>query len=534
MKEGMVGDAPPFLQLPCELFELASSYLSADDLFSLRLTCHHIEASLFKSFCLEFFADRRFMVTFDSLKCLIEITKSPRFSGCLQRLTIGLDRLNSSAALPRFRELWDPATRTVRDASTGTGGVDVHRLEIFAVEQSFLISSGQLQLMLAEALGNIRRLEELRLQDRLSLKATRRPTSNPRLVSYGASQVFRETGIDFKGQESHLHHNDEQFVDMVFSAVLLALARKRTQLKTLTVCIQEAGIGLSSTAFMLPMFVFRDLEETLFNLRSVDLSVSFIQVPLGRKTSSRSLEFLPWQEHQLFAFLEQTPNLTSLKIRSKEQGYVPDGIIKWLARTLAPEQQEEQHNTGPVTEAVVETASTTPPSPGLSMLQLSNRKFAELRTLAIANMTAKTAILSRVLLYLAPTLRQLDLTKVALKIKPLDHELDNNPDQPNAWSSLFRTMGGSLDLEELVASALEHHTTNCSRESRGHPVAFLRSDMGVQSGPSSGILNAWRVSGDAGTMRSLLKEMSEKTIILCEKCKRINPGYHCVKDVLDL
>lgn len=52
----------PLLYLPCELVVHTASYLSLDDLFSLRLTCRRVETFLFETFSVEFFSDRRFMV----------------------------------------------------------------------------------------------------------------------------------------------------------------------------------------------------------------------------------------------------------------------------------------------------------------------------------------------------------------------------------------------------------------------------------------------------------------------------------------
>jgi hypothetical protein len=218
-------------------------------------------------------------------------------------------------------------------------GIDPYKLEALTIEQNFLVYSGQLQLMLSEALGNLSCLEELSLRDHNIPRRTKHSGTNPLLLSYGWSYILKEAGIDFTGAASRLDKYDDRFVDTVFLATLLALARSQTRIKALTVDIQ-GNLGLSSSAFSIPPFFSRDVHPTLLNLRSLDLSVSFIQVPLGSR-SSRANSFLKWQKHQLFAFLQQTPNLVTLRIHSKEQGSFADGVIGWLASFLDRTELEE-------------------------------------------------------------------------------------------------------------------------------------------------------------------------------------------------
>ncbi|KAI1501839.1 hypothetical protein F5X99DRAFT_381163 [Biscogniauxia marginata] len=520
-------DAPSLLRLPCELLLQTSSYLSLADFFSLRLTCRHVEIYLFDSFCKEFFAERRFMITFDSLKTLIDISKHPRLSGCLSHLTIGLDRFNSSDALPQFVDIWDSVTSTARAMPPVKDGINAHKLEAVMVEQNCLISSGQFQLMLGEALSNIESLEELSLRDSNAVRRTTRPGSNPLFVSYGAAHVLRETGMDFTNNESHLHHYDNQFVDVVFSAVLLALGRGRTRLKTLAVNIQKRDIGLSSSAFSLPTFLLRDIQPTLSNLQSLDLAASFIQGSLG-SYSSRSSGFLQWQRHQLFKFLEQTPNLVTLRVKSKEQGFFADGIICWLANFLDTPPDKQSNDTS----QVADTCGYNQQHKDITLLSMPypEHRFRKLCELELGNMVAPAATLSKMLLRFSGSLRRLKLDTVALSVNKLDDELDNNPKRPNAWSALLEGMYCFLDLEELSVSELEHHSERCSKQNGSHPVAFLPSNFGVQSSSASGMLSTWSHAGSILTMKKFLREMSTKTIIICSSCKQRNHGYYSVEE----
>ncbi|KAI8634243.1 hypothetical protein F5Y19DRAFT_461693 [Xylariaceae sp. FL1651] len=524
---------PPFLQLPIELLLQIWDYLSVDDVLALRLVCHRIETLLFDSFCYEFFAERRFSITFHSLKVLVDITRNTRLKDSLTHLTIGLDRLHSSDALQRFTDYWDPINHTVRDTSPVKTGVDPYKLEAFALEQNFLVSSGQFQLMLSEALGNLSHLEELSLRDRNVIRRTIRFGKPPLLVSYGTSHILRETGIDFTGAESHLNNYDDRFVDMVFSAMLLALARGQTRINALTVDIRQGNIGLSSSAFSLPIFFHKDVQPTLFHLRSLDLSVSFVQVMLG-SYSSRSDSFLKWQRHQLFTFLQQTPNLVILRVQSKDQGFFADGIIGWLAISLDPTGPEELCESNGLEDSGSYTGGRLPGDPSAMVLPHSKHRFQALEELELGNMRAQTHTIYKILQALSGSLRRLTFCKMALCVSKDDNELDSNPRKPDAWSALFQGMHSLLRLEQLTLSALEHHTPSCSQQNNGHPVAFLPSNFGVQSGPANGLLHAWSHQGTADAIRDFLEEVYSKTIIICRKCKRRNAAYRSVDEILEL
>ncbi|KAI1422127.1 hypothetical protein F5Y12DRAFT_656040 [Xylaria sp. FL1777] len=517
--------SPPFLQLPLELFLQILEYLGVADFLAFRLVCRHIETLLFDSFRRAFFTERRFSITFHSLQALVDITRSPRLKNCLTRLTIGLDRLHTSDALPRFADHWDTVNHTIRDEPIVKAGVDPYKLEDLTREQNFLISSGEFQLLLSKALSNLPYLEEFSLRDHNVPRRTKWVGMNHLLVSYGWSQIFRETGINFSGPESHLDNYDDSFVDMVFSATLLALARSQIRIDFLTVDIAYGNVGLSSSAFSIPEFLNQDINHTLFNLRSLDLCVSFIQVPLG-SYSTRSNSFLKWQKHQLFGFLQRTPNLTILRVLSKERGFFADGIVGWLASLLDPTESEEHKQGNGV-------YSENPSIPKALMPPHFAHRFQALRELELGNMTAPARTICKILRCLSHSLRRVTFSKMALSVKSDDDELDNDPQKPNAWSAVFLDMLDSLKLEQLALSSLEHHTPSCSRHN-GHPVAFFPSNFGIQSGPANGLLYVWSHQGSADNIRDFLEELHSKTIILCRKCKQRNVGYRSVEEILDL
>jgi hypothetical protein len=159
--------------------------------------------------------------------------------------------------------------------------------------------------------------------------------------------------------------------------------------------------------------------------------------------------------------------------------------------------------------------------------------FQALAELELADMGAPNRMVYRIWNSLSSSLRRLTFRKMALCVNEKDNELDNDAEKPNAWSALFLDMKSSLTLEQLSLSNLEHHTPKCSSQN-GHPVAFLPSNFGVQSGPNNGLLYAWSHQGSFDAIREFLQELHSKTIIICRKCKKENAGYRSVEDMLML
>ncbi|KAI0095620.1 hypothetical protein F4814DRAFT_435798 [Daldinia grandis] len=507
----------PLLHLPCELVVHTASYLSLDDLFSLRLTCR-VETFLFEPFSVEFFSDRRFMVNEYSLRCLLNISKHSHLSRCLSKLTIGLDRLYSSDALPSFGHPNGNA-----DNPRVKNGIEPYKLEELAAEQNWLVSSGQLQLLLGEALEKLENVVELGLRDANAARGHFRPGLQQQLVSYGTAEIRRQTGIDFLSDELRLHSQDH-FADMVFSAALLAVARSGKRLDSISVDIQRQDMGLSSSAFVFPRSLLESLRPTLQSLRSLNLPVSFTYISLG-SFAHGSLGFLRWQPHYLFSLLEETPNLVSLRVISKGQSFLLDGVIEWLARLT-------DLSTGKQAEKVEGSHMHGDISTSFDRITLS-RAFHDLRDLELGNMTAPGNSLSKIIRHLAGSLRKLCLCVIGVTVFPGDDELDNDPGRANAWTSLFREMSAYSSLEDLQVGLLGHHTVKCTGNVNRHQVIFLRSEFGTQSGPPSRLFNAWSYSGSVTSMKDFLLELSEKTIIICTRCKQRNRGYHAIEEVLE-
>ncbi|KAI1815681.1 hypothetical protein GGS20DRAFT_316392 [Poronia punctata] len=520
------------LQLPLELFLQLWESLDVGDALSLRLVCRHIEALLFESFREEFFSERRVSITYHSLKVLTDISKCPRLKNCVTSLIVGLDRFHSCDARIRGRDLWTRFNSGPEVASEPVvkDCVDPYKLDGFTNEQNFLINSGQLSIMLSEALGNLPCLRELGLRDYNTPRKKARFGMDSSLLSYGWSFILQETGIDFRRVEAQLDDYDDRYVDTVFSATLLALARSRVRIDALTVDIRHASIGVSSSAFVIPAFFHRDIHQTLFNLKTLDLSVGFTQAPVG-SYSSRCDSFESWQTHQLFSFLQETPNLSALRVRSKQKGLSEDGIIDWLSTTLNPFGQEypgdrDRDRTRHGQYYRLGVPSEAPPM----MLPQSRHHFQGLVELELASMSASTRNLQSILRSLSNSLRRLTLHKIALVVAYDDEDHKNRSAKPNAWRTIFSDMHNVLSLEQLSVSTLEHHTESCSGNN-GHPVAFSYSTLGTQSRLSNGLLNAWSHRGTAHAVKYFLEELYFKTFIICGECRKTT-GYSTVDEIL--
>lgn len=432
----------------------------------------------------------------------------------LSKLTIGLDRLYSSDALPSFTlQNWDADNPHVRR------GIEPYKLEELAVEQNWLISSGRFQLLLGEALDNLPGIVELSLRDAKAAREPCRPGSSPVLVSYGTAEVRRQTGIDFLGDDRHLHSQD-QFADVVFSIAMLATARSGKKLHSITADVRRQDMGLSSSAFVIPKSILGSLGLSLQGLRTLDVAVGFTYIPLG-SFAHGSQGFLQWQPHYLFSFLEHTPNLVCLRVRSRGNSFLLDGIVNWLARLadLSNGKQVEASNAYGDPYSNINRKPSTP-------------RFQVLQELELENMIAPTESLSKALLHLAGSLRRLRLRMVGLTVTTGDEELDNNARSPNAWAFILRQMSTSACLEDLQVGLLGHHTVTCTSNGNRHQVAFLKSEMGVQSGPSNGLLNTWSHAGSTLDMKEFLVEVAEKTVVICSRCKQRNSGYRSSEDVL--
>jgi len=142
-----------------------TKFVATTDFGNVRLTCRVLEQALFHFFSHEFFRKKQFMVSTFSLRTLIDISKHPTLSPFLTHVIIATDRLSNymPVGLPEAKE----KARHHHDA-----------------DYTFLVESGLLRDMLAEALGNLRNLETIDIRDFNSRSRNRDGLNTEWLVLY--------------------------------------------------------------------------------------------------------------------------------------------------------------------------------------------------------------------------------------------------------------------------------------------------------------------------------------------------------------
>ena len=134
------------LTIPLELLVSISSHLPTSDLAAFRLTCQHVEKSLYNWFSGEFFTKKQFMITQPSLQTLIDISKHASLSKKLKHVIIGTNQYKE-----QIQELRDE-NATLRYLE----GLEAQKL---------LLSTGLGRELLTEAFQNLPNLEVIGFRD---------------------------------------------------------------------------------------------------------------------------------------------------------------------------------------------------------------------------------------------------------------------------------------------------------------------------------------------------------------------------------
>ena len=148
---------PNLKDLPEELVSNISLRLWSDDIQALRLTCKALEQKTLFEWATEYFSERAFVLSTDSLKVLLSIANSVKLRSFLQRIHI-LTAYFSDSAFKCGRGCphctgWQPTIRQ-REA-----------WRYFSEDQKALKDSSRDKEMLAEALGKLPALSEISLVD---------------------------------------------------------------------------------------------------------------------------------------------------------------------------------------------------------------------------------------------------------------------------------------------------------------------------------------------------------------------------------
>ena len=162
-------------ELPEELVSNISARLHADDISALRLSCRALEHKTFHEFATEYFTEKGFVITTDSLKVLVAIANSEKLNGYLQNVHF-LTAFFAETKCPNGCNCaWQPSVKQAEAFRT------------YLADQKSIKKTGSDKDMLQEAFAALPALKAVTIVDS--------PSVLPKDVDYrGKNRIRRLTG----------------------------------------------------------------------------------------------------------------------------------------------------------------------------------------------------------------------------------------------------------------------------------------------------------------------------------------------------
>ncbi|CAM1507899.1 Fc.00g047470.m01.CDS01 [Cosmosporella sp. VM-42] len=404
------GNPKPILKIPLEILLRITYHLTTPELGKLRLTSRHFEQSLDPTFIKEFFTRKQFMITYESLQALIDISKS-RLGPHLRIVHIGLDQFGDTRRRPG-----GDANQVARYAQLGS-------------TQYTLWKAGYHRDMLAEAFRNLTNLQDVVIRDFNSHRRSR-DGPNAQWRSYGATTVFRETGIWLRqGNSNGILFNQDleaQYSNHVMQAVLYALVEAGARPKGIEF-MSRARNHLQGLAFNIPAFLEGKVLPVLSHLEKlhVDVDVSGLSVGPGIPMP------LPGQpsvtDPMIQKFLLSCTNLKHLRI-NEHHGHdrMVGPFLQWLGDSNA--------------------AGNAAASPAFEHLEELNLGLMNVEAPWVLNIIRKYA----------PTLKRLELWKLTLQ-RSIPTDSIGAPPKTNFWSKFLEKLKDipNLNLHHIKVGAVQ-------------------------------------------------------------------------------
>lgn len=246
--------------LPEELTSSISIKLGSDDIFAFRLTCKALETKSFHEFATEYFSEKCFQFTTDSLRVLVEIAKSVKLRGYLKEVFFITTFFHQRAfACPNGSACaWQP---TVRQA-------EAYRL--YVKDQQQLKDDGEDRAMLTEAFGRLNEVHTLLLIDNIDyIKAS---------TDYrGGNKVSRTTNtLPVLAPLGTMDGEFHAFQSHIWKTMIKAIAY--SELDTIrrfgTSLTRNAGSGLRSFDMDFDASTYTSLAKTLHKVSHVQLQLN--------------------------------------------------------------------------------------------------------------------------------------------------------------------------------------------------------------------------------------------------------------------
>ena len=243
-----------------ELVSNISIKLGSDDVFAFRLTCKSLERKSFHEFAVEYFSDKSFMFSTESLKVLANIAANERLRGQLHHIYF-VPMLFSERALNcslGSECLWKP---TVRHSEAYRGYVE---------DQTSLKRSGRDFDMLAQAFNQLTALHGLTFADMLA--------NMPSSTDFaGLAKAMRRTNTNLiNGPNSPKDKEYYQHKNAVWKTVMRALAASNlttlTQLRT-DLCVHKNALSIPGS-LALDLSTLDGLHNSFKGLKQLRLQIS--------------------------------------------------------------------------------------------------------------------------------------------------------------------------------------------------------------------------------------------------------------------
>ncbi|QUC22412.1 uncharacterized protein UV8b_06653 [Ustilaginoidea virens] len=407
----------PIQKIPLEVLLRISYHLTTPELGSLRLTCRSIEKSLHTTFVKEFFTQKQFMMTQDSLQAFIDVSRS-RLGSHLRYVHIGLDRFPEGVQRPLSD---DEKERKYRERYANN---------------FMLWNTGHHRDMLAEAFGNLENLEEIIIRDFNSRRRSR-DGMHAEWHSYGFTTTFNETGVSLSQGMAGIWNSGfpYQYCSQVFASVLCALGIAKARPKGIQIMSRNSN-HLRDFAFSTPGFLEPSVVPIIQGLEKLHLCID-----LAWRCPSMGLS--PTQtttNPDLFIrkFLAHATNLRNLRInehRSNNTGIA--ALLDWIVGDPDPPG-------GPDDEL------PDLPRPMLSMPQLER--------LSLGTLVVDAPRLLNVVRKFAPSLKSLELWKVTM-IRNMPPDDTRNPPKTIFWTAFLQKLTEipGLNLWHFKAGMLQQH-----------------------------------------------------------------------------
>lgn len=392
----------PLLRLPLELLLRVSHHLTTPELGRLRLTCAHIERSLFDSFAREFFSAKQFNLTEFSLRALVGVSRS-RLAPYLTRLQIGVE------------SIWHARTCHTHRSAAAT-----YRHNQLHTHHWILAATGQDAVLLAEAMRGLTNLEDVVLRDTNSSRRSR-DGAGAAWNSYGDMTFRQETG--WRLSNAAVTH-DEYASYKVFIKTLQALAASGARVKGVELLLRQHGVPWRG-AFYVPDYLQPSVLPVLARLEKLHLTVGDNYRALS---DGDAFNAITWS-FELRQFLGYVPHLLDFRLNGFwGDTSVFDMFMDWLAMDegAAVPCPDSIKDGGDAEERAIIEGS--PPPIG----------FRRLQRLSLGRIRVKPATLVRMVGKFAETLTEFalwDMTMVAAD----EGELD-------VWRGFWRDLA---DMETL-------------------------------------------------------------------------------------